>query len=351
MIRIVDIARKANVSPTTVSMVLNYPAEYIPVGEETSQKVLRVAQQLGYCRNDIARAMVTGKSRMVGFVMPSLQEEYVSLILEGILGGAESSGFFVKVLRAPPPKEIHKTIQQWIQMRPSGFICTNLEKSVMDEIHALLARCQIPLVTVDNSFIQPNGTYVISDDVQGIHQAIEHLAALGHSRIGFISGSPQEAWAIRRAEAYQKAMSKLNLSVPEGYLQCIKGKWRDGIDAVVRSLLMRSDRPTAMACAGDWMAMAVIRTAWHLDLHVPRSLSVVGYGNLLFSELTAPPLTTIAQPFAEMGLNAMQHLTQQIEQKKSSALESPLIQHFPTRLVVRESTGPVAKSISHATEF
>lgn len=342
-----DVAKRAGVSPTTVSFVLNNQHVAMAISEKTRQRVLQTAEELGYRRNEIARSMVSGKTNVIGFLAPSLCAEYVGEMLQAILEVAEQQHYFVKVLRMIPASSNGEMLRRWVESRLDGLICTSVDKPLLDEIHSEFVRYHIPVVTVDNSFPHPWAVRILSDDPLGVRLAVDHLVSLGHTRIAFISGDPVNAWAVHRQDGYRQAMKALKLSIPDGYVQSIVENWDQDVEKAVRVFLELTERPTAIACATDLFGMRIIKLARRFGLQVPQDLSVIGFGNLGMSALADPALTTVAQPFAEMGKMAMRHLTLQIEQSSDTDATRSLTERLPTRLVIRESTAPCSHRRIH----
>lgn len=318
---------------------MNNQCAAIAISEKTRQRVLDVAEELGYRRNEVARSMATGKTRLIGFLAPSIETEFIGKILQGSLDLAEEKHFSIKIVRIPPNAPPHALARQWTESRLAGLICNSLDPVFLEAIHAELTRFNMPTVTVANSFPQPGGMRIVSDDQQGIRLATEHLAGLGHSKIAFISGAPGLPSEKCRSEGYLQAMKTLNLAVPSDFLKY--GHWeKEQEEDAARAMLSLPNRPTAIICASDLTAMAVFKVARQLGLHVPRDLSVIGFGNMIASQYTDPALTTIDQPFDEMGRTAMRCLLEQIDSDKNPFSDQAPTRSLPTRLIIRDSTAP-----------
>jgi LacI family transcriptional regulator len=357
MITMNDIAEKAGVSRSTVSFVLNKRYQGVYVSDDTRERVTAAARALGYRRNELARAIVTGKNRVLGFLVCSPESEVVARMLAGALDEAEEQSYFIKVLRLRNNVIDSETIDRCVELRLAGVIVLYLNEERLDELHIEMERYNIPVATLDDSLPHPWGVRVISDDVHGCRMAIEHLLELGHRKIGLISGRPDSGISILRERGYHQIMGEAGLQVPPHYVAY--GFWSvEKTEAVVTELLSAPDRPTALICAGDIMAMTACRTARGLGLRVPQDLSVVGFANIDAAEAADPPLTTVAQPFQEMGRMAVRRLLQLIGDEESGngngngnnhsdgdgLNRAPLEESLPTHLVVRGSTAPIQAS-------
>lgn len=338
MITMRDVADKAGVSRSTVSFVLNNRArEDGTISDETRLRVLEVASELGYRRNELARAVSAGKSRMIGLLTHQSAYEPVARVLEGALIEAENYGYTLKVLRMQRDDVREDDIRRCVELRLAGVIVMYNEEVSSPHLHQQLLDYNIPVAIVDNTLKGNWEVRVLSDDREGCRLAIEHLASLGHRRIACISGAPHIPSAVIRAEAYREAMTNLGLAVPANYV--VWGGWEIELARIaVQQLLQMSEaeRPTAIFCAGDLIAAVAMREARKAGLRVPEQLSVVGYANFQMAEITDPPLTTVVQPFEEMGRVAVRHLLGWHECKQ----KNETVEVVSTRLVVRESTAP-----------
>lgn len=330
-----DIARKAGVSRMTASCVLNERNDDRNVRDDTRQKVLQAAAELGYRRNELARAMVTGKNRVLGFLAVEPETEYVARMLSGALDEAEEHDYLVKVMRIGSEEQTRLALRRCSETRLAGIITVYMRDDLLDHLHQEMARFRIPLARLDSSSARPWGVRVTSDDAMGVSEAVEYLISLGHRKIAFVSGSPGAMTCTARENGYLQGMNKAGLRVLPGYL--CHGYWDTRITKeVTTQLLQHPERPTAILCGNDEVAMTVLRTARAHGLRLPQDLSVVGFADLSIARMADPPLTTVSQPFKEMGHVAVRWLLARQDQEDFS--DQPVEEQLPTRLLVREST-------------
>jgi DNA-binding LacI/PurR family transcriptional regulator len=335
-----DIAQKAGVSRATASYVINERDTTVRISEETRHRVLEAARILGYRRNDLARAIVTGKNRVLGVLARTPGPEPKARILEGILEEAGERNYFIKLLHQSPQEDVREVARRCVEQRLAGVVVLRPSQSTLSALYEELEHYQIPTVLVDNSLPQKGAINVTSDDVQGCRLAVEHLVALGHRRIAQIEGR-RDPNPLLRESAFRRAMADKGLPVPDSHV--VYTDWNMGqTEHAVNALLhWREDSPTALFCsAGDHFAAVVIRALRTLGLAVPTHVSVVGYSDLLLAECADPPLTTIAQPFHEMGRVAVRHLLTRLEAEGEAPANEPAEYFLPVQLVVRGSTGP-----------
>ena len=340
MITMNDVAQRAGVSRTTVSLVFNNRRPRgggIP--EITQQRVMSAAAFLGYRHNALARAVVHGKNLMLGFLAWDMEEEYIGRILGGALDEANAHGYTLKVLRLQNADVDRHAVERCLELRLGGVLTVNMCEESVIYLSREMQQQNVPVVFANNNFPQPLGTCVTSDDVQGSRLAVQHLVDLGHRRIAFIAGRHT---MDSRQEGYREAMKEHGLEMPADYLRC--GRWDAKItEQITRELLGQANRPTAIFCADERMAFGVQRAARSLGISLPDELSVVGFANLSFAELGDPPLTTIAQPFNEIGRVAVRHLIERITSIQDDSRETssaPREVLLPVNLVIRESTAP-----------
>ncbi|RYX83129.1 LacI family transcriptional regulator [bacterium] len=335
-----DVAQKAGVSSTTVSLVLNgrQPAGG-PISVETQERVLAAARELGYRRNSLVQAVVSGHNRTLGFLAQHISYEFISRLLAGALDEARAAGYGVQVLQLHSNSLDRQAIESCLEMRLAGIITVDLNQDALDYLHMAMRPHGVPIAFLDTSFQEEWGIHITSDDEQGCNLAIEHLVHLGHRRIGFISGEVGRGMTISRDRAFRNAMQAHGLPVPEGYLS--HGKWDPTVaEHCAIEMLIRPDRPTAIFCASDEMAIGVQRAARQLGMQMPGDLSVVGFSNLRMALMADPPLTTIRQPADEMGRVAIQLLLDKLKSSREGGEidDKATDVVLPTELVLRDST-------------
>jgi LacI family transcriptional regulator len=347
MLKISDIAKHAGVSVTTVSFVLNDRHEALRISEKTKIRVLEAAEELGYRSNQWARAMRTGDTRMLGLLGGNAAEEQVGRMLYGALDAADAQGYTLKILCMNAfGGNVQQIIRRSSELRLMGIIALHLSVDVLEELYTEAHEHDTPLVLMDGRCDNCAIPQVLSDDTSGIALGVEHLVQLGHSKIAFICGEEKSGVTTERKVAFQKAMARHNLPIMPGYVQDGHFSWRQpSVEAARRLLcLPPAQRPTAIFCSGDMIALATLQVAGDFQLNVPRDVSVVGFADLRVSEFAAPQLTTINQPFEEIGRTAVETLLAIVSERhseSSQATSTPQVENIkvlPTRLVPRAST-------------
>ena len=340
MITMTNIAEKAGVSRATVSLILNGRDSALRISENTRRRVLEFAQDNGFRRNELLRSAVSGKNHMIGFLVRSPRAESAARILDGALMASEALGYTIKVLRLGEDKLDQGVINRCIELRLAAVIALYLPLDSLETLHSELAAYRIPLAVLDTHLALDWGVRVDADDAQALALAVEHLKEFGHKNIAFVSGVPGDAMSQQRETAFASAMKKQKL--PAG--QVVHGHLdrQTTLDAAEK-LLRGDERPTAIIAITDAIGMGVLTAARRLGLDVPRDLSVVGYGGAALSEYSDPPLTTVVQPFEEIGAVAVRRLLERVHSDEDGFDDSAQKSLLRAQLLTRESTAPGLK--------
>ncbi|HEV7300161.1 MAG TPA: LacI family DNA-binding transcriptional regulator [Tepidisphaeraceae bacterium] len=330
-----SIADVLGLAQSTVSMALRRHPE---ISVQTQDLVLETADRLGYSGNAIARAMVTGRTHVLGLLLGYEIFEHVGLMLSGALAEANNAGYLIKIFRLCGTGDIQQPLRQCIEHRVDGMILHCLGPEKLREAEAVLRARNIPIVAMEGCTTSIGGR-VDNDNVGGAIDAMRHLAELGHRRIGFMAG-PNVVSAIEREQGYRTAVREMGLDAEE-WLVARGGFNPVSAAAAAEALLSRPDRPTAVFCVTDYIAMVVLRVAARLGLRIPHDLSVVGYADLEFAKLTTPALTTVVQPFERIGEEAVRLVLEGVNVDDADRPNWRAERILPTKLAIRESTATV----------
>ena len=354
MLTMSDVARKAGVSRSAVSLVLNQRGDEVGIAEATRQRILDAARELGYRPNALARSVALGQSRMIGYLVSDPRYEPYWNTIVGALSEVEQQGFTLKLLSVSRAT-LSERVRQCAELRLGGLVVrVDGDKSLIFEE---ANRAKIPVVAVDEGVPQPFGIRVASDDGPGIRSAVEHLTQLGHCKIGFISsGFPQlhhTAGDIgtTREQLFRQEMAARGLELPEGYVtqeaMSVYGPEAEptihsaSAQAATQALLSHpAGRPSAIVCWRDEAAMVAIRECRRQGLRVPEDISVVGFSDISAARLCDPPLSTVKMPWESIGRLAIQQLAQRIDEEFHP---SPITHLVPTTFVARKSSGPAPR--------
>lgn len=335
-----DIARRANVSRPTVSIVLNERHEAIGIADETRERVLLAARELGYRRNALALAVKTGRSLTLGFLAGDADIEYSSRAFSGILDEADEHNYTVKRFRLFDRPEDRAVIERSSEHRLDGLIVNDTGLALTTDLMRREFEAQhVPVVWLDPKGPQTWGVQVRPDDEGGTIEAVRHLADLGHRRIAFLGGIANVGTGATRLRGFERGMA-------EAGLDASLVRWTqwlgDRIMAAQDELLALEAPPTAILCGSDPMALLLLRRLRELGRSVPRDVSVMGFGDLARVDLSDPALSTIHVPYGEMGREAVRQVLAMMDSPEQASEHRELL--FPTSLALRDSTGPAPSS-------
>ncbi|MGE5581845.1 MAG: LacI family DNA-binding transcriptional regulator [Bacillota bacterium] len=302
-----DVALKANVSVATVSRVLNDLPGY---SEDTRQLVLKVIKELGYQPNALARGLISQKSHTVGILIPNLSSMVASEILKGLEESAHKNNQSVIVCNTDNDgKRTLEYLQMLQEKRVEGIIIVSA--SITKQYYQKMIAMKIPVVLVCT--VYPEIPSIKVNDEQAAYDATAYLIKKGHRRIGMINGTRSDQLSSTpRAQGYKKALADNGLPFRENYLVYGDFSFQSGISCF-EQLLQTAPEITAIFAASDEMAAGILSGAHKHRIAIPDQLSVIGYDNTLIAEMSIPPLTTVSQPFHQMGRDGMNMLLDMIE--------------------------------------
>jgi LacI family transcriptional regulator len=331
-----DVARVAKVHPGTVSRALNAETRGL-VNEETAERVLRAAEELGYRPNPIARGLKTNRSYTIGVLIPDITNPLFPPILRGIEDRLGEAGYTSLIVNTDNDADRERSHIEAMRARQvDGFISATARLD--RELLAEAAAAGKPLVLVNRSLEDGSAPAVTVDDALGIRLAVEHIADLGHTRIGHVSGPQNLSTGHRRYLGFVEAMTDAGLEVRSEYVRFSKWFTEDEGARVCAELLDAAGDLTAIVAANDLLALGCYDTLEERGLRCPEDVSIVGFNDMPFVDRLRPPLTTVRVPQREIGTVAADLMLQRLTDDADGANEILL---GPT-LVVRGSTAPPA---------
>ncbi|MCC6805020.1 MAG: glycoside hydrolase family 127 protein [Anaerolineae bacterium] len=323
-----DIAKAADVSVSTVSRVLSNSKH--PLNDETRQRILQIAQQMGYTPNLLARSLRKEQSFSVGIVVDNIDSIFAPQIIRGIQDTLKPARYTCLIINSDWDRSQEEaSVRELISRSADGLIFVD---TWLHPANIPAENISIPCLYVNRIF--NSGNSIGPDDQYGARLAVEHLARLGHRRIAFIGGP--EGWDASRARllGYQSVVREQGLVFKPEYIEV--GDWDipSSYEATTR-LLALAERPTAIFAANDVMALGTIYALQDAELKIPGDMALVGYDDQDFSSFSNPTLTTITLPAYEMGRKAGELLLQQL----GGAADTAKPQLVKGELTIRESCG------------
>lgn len=305
-VSIVDIARLAQVSPSTVSRALQgHPR----ISAERRAAILALAEELGYRPSQVARSLVTGRSHTLGVVVSDVTDPFVAEVLKGAETAAREAGYrlLFAMSNRSPSQEI-EAAEALLDYEVDGLIVIS---SRAPERYAPLLRLRgggkterIPVVLLNHAQVGESIYSVKTDNENGARMAVSYLSQLGHRRIAFIAGPNGGRSSSERLAGYRRGVQEHGLDAAGELVIGGAGLLEDNWETLAVVLALKPP-PTAVLCYNDLSAIGLLAAAAQRGIQVPEALSVVGYDNIPLSAYTAPPLTTVEQPKETMGRTAV----------------------------------------------
>jgi LacI family transcriptional regulator len=336
MTSVVDVARLARVSTATASRVLSGSA--YPVSEKTRLRVLEAAKTLHYSPSTLAKAMVTGATRIVGVIIGDATDPYFAAIVRGVEDVARQYGYLVIVCNSDrvPSIELqylHALNGYWAD----GVIFAGgglVEPAYLDEVRQALEVFQArgaACVSLGKHLFP--SLPVMVDNEQVIRDAVAHLHGLGHTRLGYISGPEHLTTTHLRRRGFEAALADRGLALSADQVLPGDFTFEAGVRAADRVAGLAAP-PTALVAANDIMAIGCLTRLKELGWRIPADISVMGVDDIVAARFVDPPLTTIGLPLYQLGATGMQRL---VELRRSGATTGPG-EILPHHLVIRGST-------------
>ena len=329
-----DVARVAHVHPGTVSRALNEETRAL-VNQETAERVLAAANELGYRPNRIARGLKTSRSHTIGVVIPDITNPLFPPILRGIEDRLDEAGYTSLMVNTDNDPERERIYLEAMRGRQvDGFISATarLDRELLVE----LAAAGTPLVLVNRSLEDGSVPAVTVDDRRGIGLAVEHVVALGHRLIGHVAGPQNLSTGHRRHLGFLEAMRSADLEPPPEHVSFAAYFTEEEGARACAELVDAAPELTAIIAANDLVAIGCYDALEARNLRCPEDISIAGFNDMPRVDRLRPPLTTVRVPQREIGQVAADLLLEQLggaaEQASDILLEPAL--------VVRGSTGP-----------
>jgi LacI family transcriptional regulator len=332
-----QVAKRAKVSTATVSRAINRIPTVNPM---LAKRVWKAINELGYYPNTQARALVSGRSRIFGLVVSELTNPFFPEIVQVFETIAVENQYEILLTSTMnDPQQMKSSVRRMIERRVEGvaIMTFGMEDVLLEDLRLR----EIPMVFVDVGPNRPRASNIRIDYLAGIREAVEHLAALHHKRIAFISGPNTLKSAQARKAAFGQAMKDSGLSAYSELMVEGNHTMEGGRDACEK-LLALPKRPTAIVCSNDMTAFGVMRKSYEVGVAIPRDLSVVGFDDIRFARFILPPLTTVQMSQAELARLAFAALLAEIRRK--DPLPEGTEYGLKTKLVVRASTAEAQPS-------
>lgn len=343
-----EIAKRAKVSIATVSRAINQVPTVDPV---LARRVWKVIDEVGYYPNTQARALVSGRSRIFGLVVSEITNPFFPEIVQVFEDIAVQHGYDVLLISTVhDPKRMNSSVRRMIERRVDGVAVMSfgMEDQLLEDPNFH----NVPMVFVDVGPDIPRISNIKVDYLHGIRQAVQHVAALRHRHIAFISGPLMLKSAVARMEAFKQSVQEIGISVESELIVEGDHTTEGGMRAAEKLLALKGRRPTAILCSNDLTALGVMHACYERSIHIPKDLSLVGYDDIRLARFMVPPLTTVQMSQSELARLAFEALMAEVE-RKEQPLKHGSEYVLRTALVQRDSTAlapQLAKRRQHVPE-
>ncbi|MCA0985514.1 LacI family transcriptional regulator [Halobacillus yeomjeoni] len=333
-VTIKDVAKKADVAPSTVSRVISDSPR---ISEKTKRRVRSVMEEIGYHINYNGRVLVSKSTQTIGIVtkvssVHSFDNPFFSEMLRGISDSCHESDYSLYLTTGNTEESIYKEVVKMVQgKRVDGVIV--LYSRADDPVISYLRKSDCPFVMIGKPADRTSETmYVDNDNIQASLDVTDHLMKLGHKRIAFIGGDSQFEVARDRLNGFHQAFTKRGWKADDSWIRHIQTSSPDA-QKVVDDLLELEDAPTAMVVTDDYNAMRVMNALRSRGLSLPQEMSIVGFNNTMIARLSTPALTTVDTQSVQLGYQSAEMLMDKL--KHPDRINRSMI--IPTIIVERES--------------
>ncbi len=329
-----DVARRAEVSVSTVSRVLN---DQPYVADELRLRVLNAIDELGYKPSRVAQRLRATKSRLVGVILSDIANPFYIDVLRGFEHILSADGMSVLISNTNGDQDRESEIIRMMQLEGVAGILiapTREESPAISEV----GTNGLPVVVVDRQMMDSQIDTVLIDNFKGSLSAVQHLIELGHRQIGVISGPLHLTSGRERYAGYLQAMSDAKLAVRSDLTRFGDYKQRSGY-TLAQELITSPDPPTALFVANNVMTIGALNAIHQIGRKIPDEIAVIGFDDVSWAVSLNPPLTTVAQPTFDIGKKAAELLLARI----ADGDRPPRTVMLNTKLIVRESCGALRK--------
>lgn len=338
-VTISDVAKKAKVSKSTVSRIMN--GNYEQNTEETVTRVLKVIEELDYRPNALARSLKLTKTNVIGIILSNLQNPFWASVLEGAEETCHSHGYNLMICNSNENGEIEKEYLHSFEMKQlDGLMINPTLKNI--ELYKKIIDNSFPFIAINRRIFGLDVPMITVDNIRGAKLAVNHLINSGRQKIAIILYPPEGiSPRMERLEGYKQALVENGIDICQSHIHIVNER-KGAVVAEIERIFSAEDVPDAILSTSSMMTLEILEGIKKIDLSVPEDVALIGYDETVWSKHLNPPLTTIWQPAYEMGGLAAKKLIELIESKNKEKMLPEVISLDP-RLIQRESCGGVKK--------
>jgi LacI family transcriptional regulator len=334
-ITIKDVAAHAAVSVATVSAVINGNKYVSP---ELAERVKASIAELGYERNSLARSLKTQTSHTIGLIISDITNPFFTSIVRGVEDVANEHHYSLILGNTDEDLKKEMSYVRLLESKRADGLIVAVTTGSHEYLHAGSAH-HLPLVSIDRSLFELGIDAVLVDNVAGARMAVEHLIALGHCRIGTVTGIAGITTTEERLAGYRQALEAHGIPFDPALVATADSRVEGGENGAMQLLTQPGERPTALFLMNGLMVIGALQALTKLGLRCPEDIALVGFDDFEWASVLHPQLTTVRQPTYEIGQMAAQFLFDRLEKRDREARELRL----RPQLIVRESCGAMLR--------
>lgn len=344
MTTIKDIAKQANVSIASVSRVIN---NLDGVGAETRRRILELIEQMDYTPNHIARSLISGKTATIGLILPNISNPFFPEVARGFEDTARKHGYTVILCNTDEdPEKERQYVNVLLEKSIDGLVFITSTYNSIAELEKLI-RAKIPFVPVGRHIENYNGPSISINTYTPSREATKYLLQQGYQKIAFISGPLHSETSSIRLKGYMDALKEGGHPINPQWI--MEGEFNEHNGYRSANILLKlPERPDAIFCANDVIAYGAMKAILSSGLRIPEDIGIIGFDDIVYSEMMHPSLTTVSQPKYTLGETAAEMLIHFIQnnqlKKKHRVIECNLIVRESTRLLREGSVKKLEKS-------
>ena len=303
-----DIARLAQVSTSTVSHVINGSRF---VSDEIREKVMRIVAELNYTPSAVARSLKVRETKTIGLLVTATNNPFFAEVMAGVEQYCQQHQYnLIIATTGGDSKRLQQNLQTLIHKQVDGVLLMCGDSRFQADMELEVS---LPLVVMDWWFTELNADKILENSERGGYLATKSMVDAGHQKIGIITGNLRKSVAKNRLQGYKKALSEANIVLNPDWIVESHFDFEGGIVGA-QKLLALLDRPTAIFCCSDTIAIGAYQAIQNQGLRIPQDISIMGYDDIELARYLFPSLSTISQPKAELGRLAVETLLQRIQE-------------------------------------
>jgi LacI family transcriptional regulator/LacI family repressor for deo operon, udp, cdd, tsx, nupC, and nupG len=328
-----EVAKKASVSISTVSRVINNPKI---VRADTKEKVQQAMESLNFQPNRVAQRLRVrnGNSKLLGLIIPDIQNPFYSKIVRGIEDVAYEKDYAVMLCNSDENMDKELFYMQIMESESVDGIIMLPMANKNDQLSENLNSNRIPIICVDRKFIDHTTDNVVINNIKGGKLAVSHFADLNHKKIAIITSSFEISSFQKREEGYRQTLIDYNLKIQPEFIKRVDPRSSQEAEKATHQLFKLESPPTALFLTNNLLALGALKAINKLELQIPKDISIIMFDDLPWAAAIDPPLTTVKQPGYEMGKKAADLFFNRIENPEGSITEIKMV----PKLIIRSST-------------